>query len=82
MIDALANIAVIGSAINIRINAKEPMNYIAKYQITDAKLQQQFIDPGIKALSAPEYEGWLRGRAQTLADQGNAFLAELGSDLR
>ena len=82
LIDGLVNIALIGSVISIRIKAKEPMNYIAKYQITDAKLQRQFIDPGIKALSAPEYEGWLRERAQTLADQGNTFLAEFGSGLR
>jgi hypothetical protein len=81
LIDALANIAVIGSEINIRISAKEPMNYIAKYKITDAKLEQQFISPRIKTLPASEFESWLRGRAQTLADQGNAFLAELGTNL-
>ncbi|MGH7515820.1 MAG: hypothetical protein ACREOQ_23210 [Gemmatimonadales bacterium] len=81
LIDALANIAVIGPEINIRISAKEPMNYIAKYSITDSKLEQQYVNPAIKALSAKDYEGWLRARARTLAERGNTFLGELGAGL-
>jgi hypothetical protein len=42
-VDALANIAVIGPSINIRISAKSPMSYIEKYGITKEKLSQQFI---------------------------------------
>ena len=45
LIDALANIPVIGPEINIRISAKDPMSYIAKHKMTDEKLSQQFIDP-------------------------------------
>lgn len=38
-INALANIAVIGPAINIRISAQDPMNYIGRYNITaDAEI--------------------------------------------
>jgi len=77
LIDALANIAVIGPEINIRINAKDPMSYIAKYKITNEKLAQQFIDPASLSISHDGYEEWLKRRAQTLADAGNAFLAEL-----
>ena len=81
LIDALANIAVIGPEINIRISAKEPMNYVKKYSITDTKLQQQFIDPSIKALSVDDYERWLRARAKSLAEQGNQLLGELKAGL-
>jgi len=77
LIDALANIAVIGPEINIRISAKDPMSYIAKYKITKEKLAQQFIDPASLSISHDRYEEWLRRRAKTLADAGNAFLAEL-----
>lgn len=44
LIDALANIAVIGPEINIRISAKDPLSYIAKYRITRDKLAQQFVE--------------------------------------
>lgn len=77
LIDALANIAVIGPEINIRISAKDPMSYIAKYNITGQKLTQQFVDPTSLSISHDGYEEWLRRRAKTLADAGNAFLAEL-----
>jgi hypothetical protein len=80
LIDALANIAVIGPEIDIRISAKDPMSYIAKYRITKEKLAQQFIDPASLSVSHEAYEEWLRRRAQTLADAGNAFLAELAAD--
>ncbi|WP_157068523.1 hypothetical protein, partial [Alicyclobacillus sendaiensis] len=36
-IDALANIAVIGPKINIRISAKSPMDYISRYRISVEK---------------------------------------------
>jgi hypothetical protein len=77
LIDALANIAVIGPEINIRISAKDPMGYIAKYQITNEKLMQQFIDPTSISLSPAGYEDWVRARAKRLAEVGNEFLAEL-----
>ena len=77
LIDALANIAVIGPEINIRISAKDPMSYIAKYKIADAKLVQQFIDPVSLSVSHDGYEQWLRCRANRLAEVGNEFLLEL-----
>jgi hypothetical protein len=77
LIDALANIAVIGPEINIRISAKDPMSYIAKYKITDEKLTQQFIDPTSLSIPHSEFEVWLRGRAKRLADEANEFLSEL-----
>jgi hypothetical protein len=79
LVNALANIAVIGPEINIRISAKDPMRYIAKYSISDDKLRQQFVDPGITSLTHEQYESWLRARASTLADVGNTFLSALAA---
>ena len=76
-IDALANIAVIGSDINIRISAKEPMRYITKYNITPAKLSQQFVEFAGEPVGRDGFEVWLRQRATHLALVGNEFLAEL-----
>ena len=81
LIDALANIAVIGLTINIRISAKEPMSYIQRYDITAEKLAQQYIEESVIKLSVNDFEGWLNKRAQTLADAGNAFLDELKGGL-
>jgi hypothetical protein len=77
LIDALGNIAVIGPEINIRISAKDPMSYVAKYQITADKLIQQFIDPASLSISLDGYESWLHNRAERLAEVGNEFLNEL-----
>ncbi len=80
-IDALANIAVIGPNINIRISAKDPMDYIRHYSITPQKLAQQFIDEDIAATEVSRYDEWLAQRADHLAIAGNEFLAELKGDL-
>jgi len=80
-IDALANIAVIGPSINIRISAKAPMKYIEKYEITPKKLAQQFIDGEIESMSIENYEKWLGKRASRLTEVGNEFLNELRGDL-
>jgi hypothetical protein len=79
LIDALANIPVIGPEINIRISAKDPMSYIAKHKMTDEKLSQQFIDPKSVSLSHEGYEKWLNAPANLLAEVGNEFLAKLRS---
>lgn len=81
LINTLANIAVIGPAINIRISAKDPMSYISKYDISVEKLEQQFIEPNVHAVTTTDYETWLIGRAERLAKEGNIFLAELRSKL-
>lgn len=81
LIDALANIAVIGPTINIRISAKEPLDYITRYNITQAKLAQQYVDEDIRQMSWREFPAWAKHRAETLAHEGNAFLSELRGDL-
>jgi hypothetical protein len=80
-IDALANIAVIGPEINIRISAKDPMKYLDKYQITDEKLLQQFIEQSRADFLIAEYSAFLRRRAQSLAAAGNRMLRELSEGL-
>ena len=79
--DALANIAAIGPSINIRISAKAPMDYVNRYKIPPQKLDQQFVDPAFTSVSFSGFEKWLRGRAERLAKEANAFLAELRSGL-
>lgn len=80
-IEALANIAVIGPTINLRISAKEPMNYIHRYQISRDKLEQQYVFDDITTSSAGQYEAWLLKRASALAEAGNEFLDELKGDM-
>jgi hypothetical protein len=77
LIDALANIAVIGPEINIRISAKDPLSYITKYNITRAKLGQQFIEPDVTSVETRDFEAWLHSRARRLAEEGNALLSAL-----
>jgi len=42
-VEALANIAIIGAGVNIRISDKEPLSYFAKYGIGQEKRGQQFM---------------------------------------
>ncbi len=81
MVNALANIAVIGPSINIRISAKDPMSYIQKYKITKQKLAQQFIDEEITNVSITDYDTWLTKRSERLAAASNAFLNQLKGDV-
>jgi hypothetical protein len=81
LIDALANIAVIGPSINIRISAADPLSYVTKYGISQEKLDQQFIAPDFTKTPTSGYPEWLERRAERLAQEGNSFLAELRSPL-
>lgn len=78
-IDSLANIAVIGPTINIRISAKDPLDYIERYEISRPKLTEQFIDEDITAMTVSGYEAWLNARAMRLAAAANDYLADLRS---
>jgi hypothetical protein len=82
LIDALANIAIIGPTINIRISKQNPMDYIPKYNITSVKLRQQFVSGQITNTTAKQYADWVRKRADELAVAGNAFLEELRGDVK
>ncbi len=77
LIDALANIAVIGPSINIRISASEPLSYVTKYAISAEKLKQQYIDPDFTHVSTEQFPNWLESRAERLAQASNQLMDEL-----
>lgn len=76
-INALANIAVIGPSINIRISAQDPMAYVAKYKIGPEKLQQQLINPDFTTVEPSIFPEWLQQRAADLAAQSDALYKKL-----
>lgn len=76
-INALANIAVIGPTINIRISAKNPMEYLEKYKITTDKLAQQYIPENLKETPVEKYLEFLKQRSQVLVAEANKYLGAL-----
>jgi hypothetical protein len=76
-INALANIAVIGPEINIRIRAQNPMDYIDRYKVTSDKLLQQLIEEDLHKIEINGYADWLQRRAASLAKAGNRFIDSL-----
>jgi hypothetical protein len=77
IIDSLANIAVIGPTINIRISNKAPLSYVTKHNITEEKLKQQYIDKDFIHIQYSEFETWLKDRATLLTKKANEFFKEL-----
>ena len=77
LIDALANIAVIGPTINIRISKKSPLDYVERYGISPEKLAQQYITADFVTCSYDGFPQWLQQRAEALAQAGNGYLSEL-----
>jgi hypothetical protein len=80
LVEALANIAVIGPRINIRISAQDPMSYVNKYDISAAKLKQQHIYD-LSGLTIEGFPSWLQKRAELLTTAANEFLEDLRSGL-
>ena len=79
-VEALANIAVIGPKINIRISAQDPMNYVKKYKISEPKLKQQYVFD----LSSTTVESFPHGsqlRAARLATPANEILRGIARGL-
>jgi hypothetical protein len=76
-IEALANIAIIGAGVNIRISDKDPLAYFAKYGIDEKTRAQQFIEGPVESMTVENYPAWLTARADRLAKIANTFLAEL-----
>ncbi len=76
-IDALANIAVIGPTINIRINARNPMDYLDRYKISADKLEQQFIPSDRAQFRVDNYSNFVENRARILAERATSYLNSL-----
>ena len=60
----MANTAIIGAGVNIRISDKDPLAYFAKYGIGPDKRSQQFIQGAVEAMSRDKYAKWLNARTQ------------------
>ena len=80
-IDSLANIAVIGPNINIRISNQDPMKYLDKYTISEEKLQQQFVDWKREEFAVQKSHEFLDARASRLASEANDYLLTLSKGL-
>ncbi len=81
-VNALANIAVIGSEINIRISAKDPMNYLDRYKISNDKLAQQFIPAERGAFKVDAFPAFIKNRADELAKRATEYLEHLSRNLK
>ena len=57
------------------------MKYLDKYQITDTKLLQQFIEQPRTDFSINRYGTFLGERSQSLASAGNQMLVQLSDGL-
>ena len=68
---------MIGPSINIRISAKNRMEYLKKYKITPDKLEQQFVTKDLDSTPLEKYTEFLKVRAQVLATETNKYLADL-----
>jgi hypothetical protein len=77
LINALANIAVIGPQINIRISARSPMDYIERYEISALKLSQQFVTRESLDIEPPGFNAWLNAGSDVLANAANDYLSDL-----
>src|SRR2546427_8786472 len=80
-IQALANIAIIGSNINIRINSKNPIDYLDRYKIPVEKLAQQYIPTDRGQFRVENYPSFLKNRAEELTKQANDYLLKLSGEL-
>jgi hypothetical protein len=80
-IDSLANIAVIGPSINIRISNQDPMKYLDKYAISNDKLNQQFVKWLRADFTVEKYQEFVDTRAERLADEANRYLSVLSNNL-
>lgn len=80
-INWLANIAVIGPNINIRISAQDPMKYLDKYKIGDDKLKEQYVEWDRGSFTIPKYSEFLESRAMRIAKVANDFLFKLSDGL-
>ncbi len=77
LINALANIAVIGPTINIRISAQDPLSYVNRYKISAEKLAQQYISEDFVQVPPSNYPAWLTHRALNLAAASDSYHAAL-----
>ena len=76
VVNALASIAIIEPETN-RLSAKDPMEYLEKYNVTVEKLGQQFINEDSRATPVEKLGSFLQHRATILAQKAHEFLGAL-----
>lgn len=62
---------------NIRISNKNPLQYFSKYDISEAKRAQQFIEGDVEAMTPENFPAWIEKRADALAAAANKFIHAL-----
>lgn len=75
--DHFANIAVIAPTTNIKMGAKSPEDYLAKYGIGEDRLQEQLVEGDGSSLTIERYDIFLAARAAALADALNGYVERL-----
>ena len=77
LVDSVANMAVISGGANRKIAAKAPKDYIAELNLAARGLLDQQAIPDPTFVEPKQYQDWLRGRAERLAQASNQYLEEL-----
>lgn len=80
IIDSVANMAVISGGANRKIAAKAPKDYIAELNLAARGLLDQQAIPDPTFVEPKQYQDWLRGRAERLAQASNQYLEELRNE--
>ncbi len=80
IIDSVANMAVISGGANRKIAVKAPKDYIAELNLAARGLLDQQAIPDPTFVEPKQYQDWLRGRAERLAQASNQYLEELRNE--
>ena len=78
-IDTVANMAVISADANKKISASAPNKYVTELNLLKRGCLDQQVIPNPASVGPDEYRGWLKKRAEMLAQESNKYLAELRS---
>lgn len=73
LVNAIANIVVLGEGDNRRFSYSAPLTYLAKYAVPDARVHQQ-VFPDKSLWVADSFEEFLAQRSRLLADAMNQYI--------
>ena len=76
LIDALANFAVGGPALDVDVT--QSGKGAKHFHITEERLKEQYISDDVASVPVEDYATWLTDRAVVLSKAGNDFLWSLG----
>jgi hypothetical protein len=75
-IDSIANIAVLNEKANRSFSGKPPARYLEEHRVQAERLEEQGVPPR-ETLALEAYEGFLKQRAQQIAQLANKFMRRL-----